>query len=255
MPFLSASTPAPRPFPDRTFRLKQGRIYQLLQQRSFRAAYQPLFRLDDNRIQGVESLTRVQLRPYRSPDVWFREAYEVGLGLEMELETLAVALGGLKLFPPHLFLAVNVSAEILVDRRLGSLLESVDASRLVLELTEHTPVDDYRPLTSALCPLRERGARMAIDDVGAGYANMQHILNLRPDFIKIDASLTRNIHLCSSRAALVAGLVQFARTFGTQIVAEGIEVAPQLETLRGLGIDFGQGYLMGRPLLIRETQS
>ncbi len=254
MSSLSATASAARPFADLGSRLKRGRIHQLLQQRSFRAAYQPLFRLDDNRIQGVESLTRVQLRPYRSPDVWFREAYEVGLGLEMELETLAVALGGLKLFPPHLFLAVNVSAEILVDRRLGSLLESVDASRLVLELTEHTPVDDYRPLTSALCPLRERGARMAIDDVGAGYANMQHILSLRPDILKIDASLTNNIHVCPSRAALLAGLVQFARTFDTRIVAEGIEVAPQLDRLRELGVDYGQGYLLGRPLLLKRAR-
>jgi EAL domain-containing protein (putative c-di-GMP-specific phosphodiesterase class I) len=255
MSSLATTASAARPFADLSSRLKRGRIHQLLQQRSFRAAYQPLFSLADNRIQGVEGLTRVQLRPYRSPDVWFREAYEIGLGLEMELETLAVALEGLRLFPPHLFLAVNVSAELLMDDRLAPLLNGTDAGRLVLELTEHTPVDDYSSLKAALCPLRERGARMAIDDVGAGYANMQHILNLRPDFIKIDASLTRNIHLCSSRTALVAGLVQFARTFGTQIVAEGIEVAPQLETLRGLGIDFGQGYLMGRPLLIRETQS
>ncbi|SFF17529.1 EAL domain-containing protein, partial [Aureimonas phyllosphaerae] len=80
------------------------------------------------------------------------------------------------------------------------------------------------------------------------------ILSLRPDILKIDASLTNNIHVCPSRAALLAGLVQFARTFDTRIVAEGIEVAPQLDRLRELGVDYGQGYLLGRPLLLKRAR-
>lgn len=178
----------------------------------------------------------------------------MGLGPDLEIETLTTALGGLDLFPNHMFLALNVSPDILLDQRFSPLLEGVDAKRLVLELTEHTAVDDYRPLMTALRPLRDRGARLAIDDVGAGYANMQHILSLRPDILKIDASLTNNIHVCPSRAALLAGLVQFARTFDTRIVAEGIEVAPQLDRLRELGVDYGQGYLLGRPLLLKRAR-
>lgn len=238
-----------RPSPCLAARLQKGRIRQILQQHAFKTAFQPIFCLRTCKVVGVECLTRFQSRPYRTPDTWFREAHEAGLGLELEFDTLGAALEGMRVFPETVFLALNVSPDAVVDKRLGALVERVDPGRVVLELTEHAPVDDYAAVNGALRSLHQTGVRLAIDDVGAGFASMQHILNLRPDLIKIDMGLTRNVHLCAGRSALVAGLVQFAQTVGATVVAEGIELAPQLAHLRELGVGMAQGFLLGRPLI------
>jgi EAL domain-containing protein (putative c-di-GMP-specific phosphodiesterase class I) len=238
-----------RPAPALATRLQRGRIRQVLEHHSFQTAFQPIFCLSSNRVAGVECLTRFQSRPYRSPDEWFRDAHDVGLGLELEIETLTAALKGLQIFPASVFLALNVSPHLVLEGRLGSHMAGSDLSRIVFEITEHTAIDDYDAVKEALRPMRQRGARLAIDDVGAGYASMQHILNLRPDLIKLDMSLTRNVHLCAGRSALVSGLAQFAEAVGATVIAEGVELQPQLQHLRNLGIKLAQGYLLAQPLV------
>lgn len=229
-------------------RLKRSRIRQILDGRRFQTAYQPLFRLSDNRIEGLECLTRFWAEPQRSPDEWFLEAADVGLGLELELVTFQAALRALNALPDVGYLALNASPEAIVSERIAPLLARIDPRRIVLEVTEHARVEDYPRLNRSLARLRADGVRLAVDDVGAGYASMRHILSLKPDLIKLDISLTQDIDACPARAALTQGLIHFARTIGCGVVAEGVETPAQLVTLRKLGVDVAQGYLLGRPI-------
>jgi hypothetical protein len=118
---------------------------------------------------------------------------------------------------------------------------------VVLEITEHAAVADYELLERALAPHRASGLRLAVDDAGAGYASFRHVLRLQPEFIKIDLSLVRDIHLDPVRQALTSSLLAVARTGGAQLVAEGVETQDELDTLARLGVTLVQGYLLGRP--------
>jgi EAL domain-containing protein (putative c-di-GMP-specific phosphodiesterase class I) len=133
-----------------------------------------------------------------------------------------------------------------LDPRFAKMLLDV-ADRLVIEITEHAQVDDYEALLAALAPLRERGAQLAIDDVGAGFSNLRHILRLAPDNLKLDLSLTQEIARDPAREALASSLVGFAEGVGASITAEGISSDEDLELLRALGVDYGQGFYLARP--------
>ena len=123
------------------------------------------------------------------------------------------------------------------------------ADRVVLELTERAPVDQYEPLLSALHPLRQCGVRIAVDDAGSGFSSMRHILRLRPDIIKLDRSLVAGLDNNRAQRALGAAMVGFAREIGAQIVAEGIETHAELSAVTQLGMTSGQGYFLGGPSL------
>ncbi|MDR6354479.1 EAL domain-containing protein (putative c-di-GMP-specific phosphodiesterase class I) [Pseudomonas psychrotolerans] len=128
-----------------------------------------------------------------------------------------------------------------------------DLSRITLEITEHAIVKDYAALANALTPLRLLGVKVAVDDAGAGYSSMRHILQLQPDIIKLDMSLTQHIHEDRSRRALARGLVNFAHEIGSQVVAEGVEAAEELVCLRDLQVDFAQGYHLARPMAAADA--
>ena len=118
---------------------------------------------------------------------------------------------------------------------------------MVLEVTEHAPVEDYDQLNRTLRTLRARGIRLAIDDAGAGFASFRHIVRLAPDFIKLDMTLTRDIDADPARRALATAMVSFALEIGATMIAEGIETEQEFRTLRSLGIGLGQGYFLGVP--------
>jgi len=213
-----------------------------------RIVYQPIYALRPNRLVGFECLSSFDLEPHRSPDVWFDAATVAGLGTELELHALHKALEMLPAFAPHLSLSVNCSPAAVLDGSVARMLEYADLSRIVLEITEHATVENYAALSLALQPLRARGARVAIDDAGAGYASMRHILNLHPDVIKLDMSITHGIDTDPSRRALARGLILFAHDIGCGITAEGVETEAEARTLEDLGADRLQGYLLGRPM-------
>jgi len=208
--------------------------------------FQPVFDLERDAIVSFEALARFGTEPDRPPSAWFSEAAELGLGLELELTALAAAVRRLDDLPEGTDLAVNVSPETVLAPGFAELLEPV-ADRIVIEITEHVRVDDYDALEQALAPLRTRGARVAIDDVGAGFASLRHILFLRPDIVKLDVSLTHDIAADPVRAGLASSLVDFARTMESSVTAEGIESREELELLRGIGVAYGQGFFLGRP--------
>jgi EAL domain-containing protein (putative c-di-GMP-specific phosphodiesterase class I) len=208
--------------------------------------FQPAFDLLDCRIVSLEALARFWTEPMRPPSAWFAEAIEVGLGVELELAAIRHALERLEEIPADIALAINVSPATALEPQFCELLQDV-AERIVIEITEHAQVDDYDALRSALAPLRERGAKLAIDDVGAGFANLRHILRLAPDLVKLDLSLTQEISRDPAREALASSLVGFAEGVGASIVAEGISSDEDLALLRSLGVDYGQGYYLARP--------
>jgi EAL domain-containing protein (putative c-di-GMP-specific phosphodiesterase class I) len=196
---------------------------------------------------GVECLSRFDMEPRRTPDLWFKAAHAVGLGMDLELRAIQNAVCALDYLPRSISLSINCSPELITSGRLDTLLSGLDLTRIVVEITEHACVEDYQVLQQALAPLRTRGVQLAIDDAGAGYASMRHILNLKADIIKLDMSLTRNIDTDASRRALAKGLIAFAHEINTDITAEGVETAAELATLRTIGVDKVQGYYLSTP--------
>lgn len=224
-----------------------ARVDDVLAHRGLDMVFQPVADLITGAVVGAEALARFTPEPRRPPNEWFDEASSVGRSRELELAAVAAALHQLHQLPSEAFLAVNVSPDTAVSDQLRQLLEEVAPARVVLELTEHTRVDDYTALLAGLAPLRDRGLRVAVDDAGAGYAGLRHVLQLRPDILKLDIDLIRGIDLDPAKRALSAALVIFARETGAEIIAEGIETPAELRTLRGLGVNWGQGYHLARP--------
>ncbi len=227
-------------------KLEWSRIRAILDSDHMDIEFQPIFDLLDCRIVSLEALARFWTEPMRPPSAWFAEATGVGLGVELELAAMRAALLRLDEFPADVAIALNVSPATALDTRFCELLLDV-AERVVIEITEHAQVDDYDALRAALAPLRERGAQLAIDDVGAGFANLRHILRLAPDIVKLDLSLTQEIARDPAREALASSLVGFAGGVGASIVAEGISSDEDLALLRTLGVDYGQGFHLARP--------
>ena len=227
-------------------KLEWSRIRAILDSDHMDIEFQPIFDLLDCRIVSLEALARFWTEPMRPPSAWFAEATEVGLGVELELAAIRAALLRLDDFPPDVAIALNVSPVTALDPRFCEALVDV-AERVVIEITEHAQVDDYDALRDALAPLRDRGAQLAIDDVGAGFANLRHILRLAPDIVKLDLSLTQEIARDPAREALASSLVGFAGGVGASIVAEGISSDEDLALLRTLGVDYGQGFHLARP--------
>ncbi len=145
-------------------------------------------------------------------------------------------------------MAFNVSPETIICGGIDGYIDDLEPHRVVLEITEHSLVEDYGLLNRCLVPLREAGVRVAVDDAGAGYASMRHVLAIHPDIIKLDLSLTRDIDTDSPRRALAAALIEFARQTQSHVVAEGVETASELAALQALGVDDVQGYHLARPL-------
>lgn len=235
--------------------ISQDRIQSVLDSDDLSIVYQPIYDLERNAIVGFESLSRFSTQPLRSPDIWFQEAASVGLGALLEIKAVRIALQGFKRFPSNIYLSVNFSPETLLSGSIASVLGGAPLDRVVLEITEHVLIDQYSDIAKILRPLREKGLRIAVDDAGAGYASFRHILNLAPDIIKLDISLTRDIHKDRSRRALAAALIRFSEETDCKIIAEGVETIEELEALRQLGVVKAQGYLLGRPMAIDQASS
>lgn len=225
----------------------RSRIDLVMAAHRFTVVLQPVLSLASGALVGVEALARFPGPPVQPPDAWFADAERVGRGVDLELAAAEAALALLDDLPPGLDLAVNVGPTALADARLPRLLAGRPTERIVLELTEHVAVDDYAGLRATVDRLRRLGLRLSVDDAGAGYASFGHILHLVPDLIKLDRSLVAGIDHDPVRTSLTTALVRFAHESGAEVVAEGIETDAELATLRTLGVDLGQGFLLGRP--------
>ena len=196
---------------------------------------------------GFEALSRFAVEPQRKPDVWFADAADVGLGVELESAAIAAALVVADRLPAPYTLSLNASPETVSSGAFAALVGDRPLDRLALELTEHAVVQSYESLHAELAPLRRRGLKLAIDDAGAGFSGLQHILRLQPDVIKLDMALIQSIDTDPARRALASAMQSFARQTGAVLVAEGVETREELSTLARLSFLRVQGYLLGRP--------
>jgi EAL domain-containing protein (putative c-di-GMP-specific phosphodiesterase class I) len=231
----------------REFEDQRQRIEKVLGGDGLRLVFQPVFDLQTGAVVGAEALSRFDPDDGMTPDRWFDSAWRVGLGLELELAAARAALDHLDRIPVDLYLSINVSPGTAISPRLVELAERFAAHRIVLEITEHARVADYEALNETLQPLRRNGLRLAVDDAGAGFASLRHILRLGPDLIKLDRSITAGIDSESASRALASALTSFAAEIGASMTAEGIETESEMEALRAMGVPQGQGYFLARP--------
>lgn len=216
---------------------------------------QPIVDLDDGAVVAVEALSRFEPAPVRAPDVWFAEAHGCDLGIALEIVAVKRAIAQFEHLPPHVSMSINVGPLAIRSPLFQEALEHAPHDRVILELTEHTVVEDYPGLVASLRSLRRSGLRVAIDDTGSGYSSLAHILKIAPDFIKLDRELTNGIDVDPVRRAIATALIAFAGDTGAQIVAEGIETAEELSELRRLGVPLGQGYHLGRPVPVGDLST
>jgi len=216
---------------------------------------QPIVDLSDGAVVAVEALSRFEPAPVRTPDVWFAEAHGCDLGIALEIVAVKRAIAQFQHLPPHVSMSINVGPLAVRSPLFQEALEHAPHDRVILELTEHTVVEDYPGLVASLRSLRRSGLRVAIDDTGSGYSSLAHILKIAPDFIKLDRELTNGIDVDPVRRAMATALITFAGDTGAQIVAEGIETAEELGELRRLGVSLGQGYHLGRPVSVADLST
>lgn len=238
---------------DRRLERLKLEIEQMIDAERVDIAYQPIIDLHSERCLGVEALARFP-GPFAEVGETLAASADAGLGLELEQLLVRRAWEMLDRLGPEQFLAVNLTPHALLElARRANQRDDLPLPRLVVEVTEHAIVDSYAVLRRELAPLRERGLRLAVDDAGAGYASLRHILELRPDFIKLDMSLCQGLADDHALRVAVMGLLLLARDLDARVIAEGVESRRDLEALRELGIDAAQGYLLAEPTGNRDA--
>jgi EAL domain-containing protein (putative c-di-GMP-specific phosphodiesterase class I) len=212
-----------------------------------RTVYQPIVDVARGVVAGYESLVRFAAPP-ANPELWFAAARRHGCEAELEAAALASALSMRATLPANCFLTVNVSPSALASGAVRQIWrEHGSLDGLVVELTEQARIESYTILEPDLNGLRAAGALIAVDDAGAGYAGLRHLLKLRPSIIKLDRDLVADIDLDETKRALTEMLGTFASRIDAWLLAEGIEREGELDTLAALGVPLVQGYLLGRP--------
>ena len=208
--------------------------------------FQPIMDLRTGRVAGYESLSRFNREPRRTPDLWFAQAHRCGLGYALEAKAVQAALAWAGSRPAGTYLTFNLSpSSLLSDQVMRVLPERLDG--LVIEITENELVSGDPAIHKALAALRARGARLAVDDTGAGYAGLTHVMRLQPDIIKLDRALTTGVDLDPAKAPLISSFVRYARDIDAAVCAEGVETLAELERLADLDVAYGQGYGIARP--------
>jgi len=228
----------------------QARVVAIIENHEYQPVFQPIVELASGRTVGYEALTR--FADGRRPDLWFADAAMAGLGVQLEVATMNAAQEEAEFLPSNAYLSLNVSPALATAfLPLVSTLES-STRDTVLEITEQVPVESYTKLRAALDQLRGH-VRVAVDDAGAGFAGLRHILEIRPQIVKLDIALVRGVNADPARRALISSMVAFAAETDCALVAEGVETEEELATLRGLGVGYCQGYLFGRPAPIEQV--
>jgi PAS domain S-box-containing protein len=228
-----------------------GRIGDVLRDESIEMVFQPVLELESGKVLSVEALSRFPGDASLTPDRWFAEAWEVGVGVPLELLAIRKAAEAIARLPKDIGLSVNASPPTVASDAFLPCFQSAD--RVTVELTEHLQVRDYRSFANAIKPMREAGGQIAIDDFGAGYASLRHMLRLRPEWIKLDISLTEGINENPLTHAMASALSAFAKEVGLNLIAEGIETEEELEALVDVGFHYGQGFYFGVPAPLDEV--
>jgi EAL domain-containing protein (putative c-di-GMP-specific phosphodiesterase class I) len=222
----------------------EARIKVALSGEGRATVFQTIVNLDTLEVVGLEALTRFR---HGITTDWFSEAAEVGLGVALELAAIGDAVRLLSQLPGDVYLSVNASPVTAGSPLLEQLLAGSDGQRVVVEITRDAPCQDYHVLNAALAKLRDQGIRIAVDDAGSDFAGLSQILELPPEFIKLDMATVRDIDSDPVKATLAESLMNFAQQLHATVVAVGVETESERKTLLGLGVHVGQGYLFSRP--------
>jgi EAL domain-containing protein (putative c-di-GMP-specific phosphodiesterase class I) len=211
-------------------------------------AYQPIVDTSRGTVVGYEALARFPGFDEQNPEVWFSAARARGRAEELESAALRRALEARGSLPPNCFLTLNVSPDLLHSGSVRRVWhDQGDLAGLVIELTEQAPIDSYAELEPDLACLRAAGALIAVDDAGAGYAGLRHLLALRPSMIKIDRALVQGVDRDEAKRALIEMLGIFTSRVDAWMLAEGVERPEEYDTLVSLGVPLTQGFYLGRP--------
>ncbi len=220
----------------------------MIETRAFNVVYQPIVDIrrpgGEHRTVGYEALSRFV---NGSPPAWFSAASKAGLRVGLELAAIRSAIAGFQTAPKNAYLALNSSVETLCSPFLFDSLDGIAPNRVVLELPEDTLTESYERTKVHIDRLVSWGYRMAMDDLARGRIDLWYLVRLRPSIIKVDLSMIRDIDVDPSKQSLVNGLRLLGDVLRAEVVAEGIEREGELEHLQQLGVQFGQGYLLGRP--------
>jgi len=229
-------------------------LQRILKEGQVAAVYQPLVDLVDCRVIGYEALTRLPHGQFQTPDVLFKVAQENGALWALERLCRRRALESMPRLEPDQKLFLNIEPDSFHDpelcrRAFRDLLDEsgLRPGQLVLELTEHAAVTDFAAMRRTLDTLRTFGFRLAMDDVGSGYSGLRAIAEIRPDFLKVDMSLVRGLHLDPIKRELIETIRRFSDSTGILLVAEGVEAPEELESLADAGVRCAQGFLFARP--------
>ena len=228
------------------------RVEELPADGSIRVVFQPIVDLATTKVIGYEALARFPGDTTVSPRTWFAEAAEVGLLLEIEMTAIRAALAHLERLPRDAFISVNVSPATAGSDELRNVLGEVDPKRVVLEITENAAAGDFEEVSEAVGALRATGVRVALDDTGSGSVSFNSLFDVHADIIKIDIDVTHGIESDPMKEAMASALKGLADRLGAMSLAEGIETEEELNLLRDVGVQAGQGYLFGRPEPVGE---
>jgi PAS domain S-box-containing protein len=227
---------------------RRTRIMRVLSEGAFRPVFQAIAVLESRVVVGYEALTRFE--DGTPPDRMFAEARLAGLGPELEIACVKAALDASAALSSACWLTVNLSPEALLRPSDLRRVLARQHRRIVIEITEHSQISDYAAVRARVAALGP-DVRLAVDDAGAGFASLQHIVELKPQYLKLDLSLVRSVDHDPIRQAMIAGLAHFAARADCEVIAEGIESHNELDVLRTLGVQYGQGYLLARPADVR----
>lgn len=238
---------------EETLRQARKRVEAMLDGHAVTMFQQPIHDLNSGKPVGVECLARFPDLTKRGPQSWFDDAEKTGLGNELEMTAVRCALETVGTVPDGIYAAINASPATILSGELRKVLEESGAKNLVIEVTEHQAVECFDALAREIEAIKPF-ARIAIDDVGTGYSGLRHLIELKPDILKMDMLLTRECDKDPARRAIASAMVQFSREIGAKLVAEGIETEEERSVMQDLGVDYGQGYLFARPLPVVAAQ-
>lgn len=211
-----------------------------------RLVFQPIVDLAGATVAGYQALARF---PGASgPEVWFAAAAEAGMAAELEALAIHKALAAVPSLPANTFLTVNVSPNLLGSPVVQAALAGrADLTRVVVELTARTPVDDLDALRRQAEELRQRGARIALDDAGSGYSGLWRLAALRPQVVTLDCALVSEADSDPVRTALVEMVGDLAGRIDAWLLADGVQTAAELAAFMRRGVRLGRGWVLGRP--------
>lgn len=230
------------------------RMDQAIRNGAISTVFQPIINVNSGNAVGYEALSRFPDYPDATTERWFFIAAQMGRAIELEVAAIRSALSYEHLLPPGCYMTLNVSQDSFASLELIEAFSEVDnLHRFVLEITEQAPIVRYKPLRDAVALVRHMGLRIAVDDMGSGFASMRRVVELHPEIIKIDRSLTRWLASSEYEQAFVKSIKQYASTVGALVVVEGIETKEQVTMLRRMGLRFAQGWYYGRPGELPES--